>query len=136
MCLVFQSCPTHCHPMDSSPPGSFVHGSLQARILEWVVMPSSRRSSQPRDRTQVFRFQAASLQSEPPSFMFISKILVVWREVERCINQSPCILCYRVRTLRIRIILYLGHSLPWFLGQLMTEEDRQGTFNKSGTGFI
>ena len=30
------SCPTLCNPMDRSPPGSFVHGILQARILEWV----------------------------------------------------------------------------------------------------
>ena len=48
-----QSCPTLCHPMDCSPPGSFVHGILQARILEWVAMPSSRGSSRPRDRTCV-----------------------------------------------------------------------------------
>ena len=40
-------------PMDCSPPGSSVHGILQARILEWVDMPSSRGSSQPRDQTQV-----------------------------------------------------------------------------------
>ena len=37
-----QSCLTLCHPMDYSPPGSSVHGILQARILEWVTMPSSR----------------------------------------------------------------------------------------------
>ena len=37
--------------MDCSPPGSSVHGILQARILEWVVMPSSRESSLPRDQT-------------------------------------------------------------------------------------
>ena len=37
-----QSCPTLCNPMDCSPPGSCVHGILQARILEWVSMPSSR----------------------------------------------------------------------------------------------
>ena len=48
-----QSCPTLCDTMDCSPPGSFVQGSFQARILEWVAMPSSRGSSQPRDRTQV-----------------------------------------------------------------------------------
>ena len=36
-------------PMDCSPPGSSVHGILQARTLEWVAMPSSRGSSQPRD---------------------------------------------------------------------------------------
>ena len=39
--------------MDCSPPGSFVHGILQARILEWVAISFSRGSSWPRDRTQV-----------------------------------------------------------------------------------
>ena len=50
---VVQSCPTLCDPMDCSPPGSSVHGILQARILEWVAISFSRGSSQPRDRTQV-----------------------------------------------------------------------------------
>ena len=40
-------------PMDCSLPGSSVHGIVQARILEWVSMPSSRGSSRPRDRTWV-----------------------------------------------------------------------------------
>ena len=44
-CLFAQSCPTLCNPMDCSPPGSSVHGILQARILEWVAISSSRRSS-------------------------------------------------------------------------------------------
>ena len=44
---------TLCNPMDYSPPGSSIHGILQARILEWVAMPSSRGSSQPRDQTLV-----------------------------------------------------------------------------------
>ena len=39
--------------MDYSPPGSSVHGSLQARRLQWVAISSSRGSSRPRDRTQV-----------------------------------------------------------------------------------
>ena len=38
--------------MDCSPPGSSVHGILQSRILEWIAIPFSRRSSRPRDRTQ------------------------------------------------------------------------------------
>ena len=42
-----------CDPMDCSLPGSFVHGILQARILEWVAISFSRRSSWPRNRTQV-----------------------------------------------------------------------------------
>ena len=49
LCLVTQSCPTLYNPMDGSPPGSSVHGILQARILEWVAIPSSRGSSPPRD---------------------------------------------------------------------------------------
>ena len=50
---VAQSCLTLYNPMDYSPPGSSIHGILQARILEWVAISSSRGSSQPRDRTQV-----------------------------------------------------------------------------------
>ena len=46
-----QSCLTLWNLMDLSPPGFFFHGILQARILEWVAVPSSRGSSQPRDRT-------------------------------------------------------------------------------------
>ena len=46
---VTQSCPTLCDAMDYSLPGSSVHGILQARILERVVMPFSRGSSRPRD---------------------------------------------------------------------------------------
>ena len=42
---VIQSCPTLCNHMDCSLPGSSVHGVLQARILEWVAIPFSRRSS-------------------------------------------------------------------------------------------
>ena len=48
-----QSCPILCDPMDCSPPGSSVHGILQARKLEWVAMPFSRGSSQSRNRTRV-----------------------------------------------------------------------------------
>ena len=48
-----QSCLTLCKPMDCSLPGSSVHEILQARILEWVVIPSSRGSSRPRDQSHV-----------------------------------------------------------------------------------
>ena len=51
--LVTQSCPTLCDPMDCSLPDSFVHGILQARILEWDAISFSRESSQPRDWTEV-----------------------------------------------------------------------------------
>ena len=45
---IAQSCPTLCDPLDY-----VVHGILQARVLEWVAVPFSRRSFQPRDRIQV-----------------------------------------------------------------------------------
>ena len=45
LCLVAQSCLTLSNPMGSSLPDSSVHGIFQARILEWVAMPSSRGSS-------------------------------------------------------------------------------------------
>ena len=51
--LVAQSCVILCHPMNCSLPGSSVHGTLQARILEWVAIPFSRWSSEFRDRTWV-----------------------------------------------------------------------------------
>ena len=50
--LVIQSCPTFCEHIVCSLPGSSVHGSSQARKLEWVAIPFSRGSSWPRDRTQ------------------------------------------------------------------------------------
>ena len=48
-CSVTQSHPILHDPMDCSPPGFYVHGILQARILERVAISSSRGSSQPRD---------------------------------------------------------------------------------------
>ena len=51
--LTAQSCLPPWDPMDGSPPGCSVHGIFQARILEWVAMPFSRKSSQPRDQTRV-----------------------------------------------------------------------------------
>ena len=51
--LVAQLYPTLCNCMDWSPPGSSIHGILQARILEWVARLSSRGSSQLRDWNQV-----------------------------------------------------------------------------------
>ena len=55
VCLVTQPCPTLCNPMDCSLPGSPVHGDspMDARILERVVMTTSRGSNQTRYRTQV-----------------------------------------------------------------------------------
>ena len=51
--IVTHSCPILCNPTDCSPPDFSVHGILQARILEWIIIPFSRGSSQTRDRTLV-----------------------------------------------------------------------------------
>ena len=69
VCLVAQSCPTLCDPMDCSPPGSSVHGIFQARVLKWVAISSSRGSSQPRDQTCIScisHFADKFFTAEPP----------------------------------------------------------------------
>ena len=73
-------CPSLCDPMDCSPPGSSVHGILQARVLEWVAMPSSRGSSCPRDRT-------ASLTSPALAGRFFSTCH------HSCHQSSTCFCC-------------------------------------------
>ena len=65
LCLIAQSCPTLCNPIDCSPPGSSVYGIFQARILEWVAISFSGGSSCPRDQTphllSLLHWQAGSL---------------------------------------------------------------------------
>ena len=68
MCIhakLLQSCTILCNLMDCSPPGSSVHGILQARILEWVAIPFSRGPSQPRDRTCIFCIVGRFFTAEP-----------------------------------------------------------------------
>ena len=72
-----QSGPTLCDPMDHSPPGSFVLGILQSRTLEWVAIPSSTGSSQPRE-------EPASLTSPALAGKFVT-ISTIWEDQsERC----------------------------------------------------
>ena len=59
-----QACLTLCNPMNCSPPGSSVYGTLQARILEWLALPSSRDlpdpGIEPMSPTSAGRFFATS----------------------------------------------------------------------------
>ena len=55
-----QLCSTLCDPMDSSPPGSSVHGILQARVLEWVAISFS---TYPADLSPNFAYKNCSLQT-------------------------------------------------------------------------
>ena len=66
LCLVIQSCPTLCDPIDCSLPGSSVHGILQARILEWAAMSSSRGLCNTGIEPMSPTLQVDSLPSEPP----------------------------------------------------------------------
>ena len=59
-------CPTLDNPIDCSPTGFSVLGILQARILEWVVIPSSRGSFQSRDQTQVSCIASRFFTAKPP----------------------------------------------------------------------
>ena len=63
--LIIQLGPTLCNPMDCSPPGSSIHGILQARILEWVAIPFFR-SYNPGIEPGFPALQADSLPSETP----------------------------------------------------------------------
>ena len=64
--LIAQSCLTLCDSMDHSPPGPSVHAVLQIRILEWVTIPFSRGSAQPRDETCVSFLADRLFTIEPP----------------------------------------------------------------------
>ena len=66
VCLVAQSCPTFCNPMDCSPPAPLSMGILQTRILEWVGMPSFRGSPNPRIEPRSPTLQEDSLPCKPP----------------------------------------------------------------------
>ena len=56
-----QSCPTLCDPIDSSPPGSAIPGSLQARIVEWGAIAFSASASYPFLNSKIIPFKAGKL---------------------------------------------------------------------------
>ena len=84
-----QSLQTLCDPMFGSLTGSSVHGILQAGILAWVAMPTSRGSSRPRDGTQVIHLLHCQVDSLPrappgkPKCYYTYIILHIYRKTER-----------------------------------------------------
>ena len=74
---MLQSCPTLCDPMDCSPPGSSIHWILQARILGWIVVPSSRGSSWSRDRTGVSYVSCIGRWQVPPGKPLPTRVCLV-----------------------------------------------------------
>ena len=75
---VSHSCPTLCHPMDYT-----LHEILQASILEWVSVPFSRESFQPRDQAQVsciaggFFTSCATREAQFPLYVITKKLSIV-----------------------------------------------------------
>ena len=98
--LVAQSCLTLCDPMNHDLQGSSVHWISQARILEWVAMPFSRGSSQPRDWTWVYCIGRRILYRLSPQrspnllvplhFLFYATLIFVFvfRDISPCLQST------------------------------------------------
>ena len=86
---LLQLCMTLCDATDCSPPGSSVDGALQARILQWLVMPSSREPSRPRDQTHVsyVSWTGTWILSHYPSLGSPSIALVQYYEESACLKK-------------------------------------------------
>ena len=78
-----------CDSIDCNLPGSSVHGILHARILEWVAVPFSRESSQPRDQTQVSHIAGRSFNIWVTSEVVSGKL----QYSNKCAKLSGCV-CY------------------------------------------
>ena len=112
--------------MDCSLPGSSVHGILQARILEWVAMPTSRGSSQPRDRTHIsclLQWQVGSLPIAPPGKpQNVSTCKQKKPPTQTGLNSSHC-LC------PLKYLHFLRNIEPaWASSWLHTESEKGSTF--------
>ena len=106
--------------MDCSPPGSSVHGLLQARILEWLAMPSSKGSSPPRDRTHVscgYCIAGEFFTTEPPGetlntihrffFFFFFNLFLIF---------ISCFPPQNITFMRTQTYCCFGHCFLHFLG--------------------
>ena len=105
--------------MDCSPPGSSVRGIFQVRILEWVAISFSRRSSRPRDRTCVSRV--------------VDRRLTVWTTREMCgeINLGPEINMHTLLHLKCitneDLLCSTGNSTQFFVITFMKKETEKRT---------
>ena len=107
---VAQSCPTLCDPMDCNLPGSSVHGIFQARILEWVAISFSRRSSWPRDWTCIScvigrHFTVwATREVQSRSRCFFGTLLLFWWS-NRCWQFDLWLLClFKIQLVHLEVL--------------------------------
>ena len=107
--------------MDCSLSGSSIHGILQARILEWVAMPSSRGSSQPRDQTQVSHIAGGFF------IIWATKARMNYYPSSSC--SSKYILIHYERTL---LILQFNWE-TWVLWQTTEQESMQLSLSSSSS---
>ena len=96
---LLQLCPALCDPMDRSTLGSWVHGILQTRMLQWVATPSSRGSSPPRDRSHISCISCFGRQihyhcyhlGSPMVLYLISYFFRKKKPVRKVLNNGVCI---------------------------------------------
>ena len=106
-----QSCPTCCDHMDCSPPGSSVHGILQARPLKWVTMLSSRKSSWSRDGIHILcllHWQVGSLPLTPHEKPHIIPLTATYSVSNVQNRSSQDVLLWHVVSFELRTM-----ETPW-----------------------
>ena len=121
-----QSCLTLCHPLDCSPPGSSIHGILQARILQWVAMPSSRGFSWPKGQTLRISyvsstgkfFTPGATWDAPLNLFTVFKMRCTLKKYTDSMNRCP----ERERDHRNALgICPLARSIRWILSKAVSQ---------------
>ena len=104
-----QLCPTLRNPMDCSPPGSSVHGILQARTLAWVVMLFSRGSAQPREWTHV-SYVSGTGRQVPECERHLGSPPLSGATLIQQIKQRKYYFCFKTKCCSIKDILQLSYT--------------------------
>ena len=120
-----QSCLILCDPMDYSPLGSSVHGILWGRILEWVAVPSSLGSSQPRDQTCLSYISCIGRQ-----------ILYHWHHLESPKGSDSRVFCFAGHMPLLQILCHWGMEAAMENTEMNMRGCTPVTFRKRVVGWI
>ena len=127
--LVAKSCLTLCDPMDGNPPGSSVHGILQARILEWAAISSSRGIFPTRGSNLCLLYLAGGFfttepPGKPPGLEESPRLLKA-----KCVPDNPLIvLCVSFPALPCKVLMYcdfIGEDFEAQRGLASTQSSSQ-----------